>query len=206
MARPYVVSHLAVSLDGATTGFEVDLGRFYGLAGTWREDVTLTGADTILAQEAELSARPGPGPAPDGAVLAVVDGRGRVRSWEALRNAGYWRDVLALFAESTPPRPAAWGVEELVAGRERVDLAAVLADLGARGAQVVRVDSGGGLVGALLDLGLVDELSLLVHPVIVGDARAPRWFGSAGVSRRLEPIGATAVDDASLWVRYGVVG
>jgi 2,5-diamino-6-(ribosylamino)-4(3H)-pyrimidinone 5'-phosphate reductase len=32
------------------TGFEPDFARFYALATTWQEDVTLVGADTILAQ------------------------------------------------------------------------------------------------------------------------------------------------------------
>ena len=53
---PYVVVHVAVSLDGHTTGFSVDLARFYSLLPTWQEDITLTGADTILAQERELAA------------------------------------------------------------------------------------------------------------------------------------------------------
>jgi 2,5-diamino-6-(ribosylamino)-4(3H)-pyrimidinone 5'-phosphate reductase len=76
--RPHVVVHVAVSLDGATTGFDPDVGRFYELARTWREDVTLVGADTILAQQEALAAVPRPGPAPDGPLLAVVDGRARV--------------------------------------------------------------------------------------------------------------------------------
>jgi 2,5-diamino-6-(ribosylamino)-4(3H)-pyrimidinone 5'-phosphate reductase len=53
--RPYVVVHSAVSLDGATTGFDIDLQRYYSYAGSFREDVTLTGADTILAQEEQLA-------------------------------------------------------------------------------------------------------------------------------------------------------
>jgi hypothetical protein len=61
--HPYVVVHVAVSLDGHTTGFNVDLARFYSLLSTWQEDITLTGADTILAQEPELAAAPRPGPA-----------------------------------------------------------------------------------------------------------------------------------------------
>ncbi|MQA97669.1 MAG: hypothetical protein GEV11_24725, partial [Streptosporangiales bacterium] len=60
-ARPYVVVHVAVSLDGATVGFQPDVALFYRLAGTWREDVTLAGADTILAQEAALAALAGRG-------------------------------------------------------------------------------------------------------------------------------------------------
>ena len=206
MERPYVVTHLAVSLDGATTGFEVDLGRFYGLVGTWDEDVTLTGADTILAQEAALRAERGPGPAPDGALLAVVDGRGRVSAWEELRQSGYWRDVLAVFTESTPPRPDGFGVEEFVAGSGRVDLAAVLAELTERGADTVRVDSGGRLVSALLDRGLLDEVSLLVHPVLVGEGSERRWFASDAARQRLQRLDCTTFDDGVVWLRYRVVG
>jgi 2,5-diamino-6-(ribosylamino)-4(3H)-pyrimidinone 5'-phosphate reductase len=201
--RPHVVVHVAVALDGATTGFEPDLGRFYGLAATWREDVTLTGADTILAQESALAAAPRPGPDPEGALLAVVDGRARVREWTALREAGYWRDVLAVHAERTPPRPPGRGVEELVVGDERVDLARLLTALGERGARVVRVDSGGGLLGALLAAGLVDELSLLVHPLLAGGEQ--RWPGPQPARTTLALTGTQAFDDGVVWLRYRVV-
>jgi 2,5-diamino-6-(ribosylamino)-4(3H)-pyrimidinone 5'-phosphate reductase len=95
---PYVVVHVAVSLDGATTGFDADAGRFYELVPTWQEDVTLAGADTILAQQDALAVAPRPGPAADGPLLAVVDGRRRVQQWEALRDCGHWSDVIALRA------------------------------------------------------------------------------------------------------------
>ena len=152
--RPQVIAHVAVSLDGATTGFEADVGTFYDLAASWREDVTLTGADTILAQEEALASAPQPGPALDGPLLAVVDSRARVRRWTALRNAGHWSDVLAVSSERTsrPDDPP-----ELVVGRDRVDLGGLLSALGRRpGVRVVRVDSGGALTGALLADGLVD--------------------------------------------------
>src|SRR5918999_835909 len=117
--RAYVVAHIAVSVEGATTGFEPNVGRFYELAGTWREDVTLAGADTILAQEEALASAPRPGPAEGGPLLAVVDGQGRVREWEALRDVGHWSDVLALHAAATPPRLAGRAVAEVVSGGDR---------------------------------------------------------------------------------------
>ncbi|MGY1669835.1 RibD family protein [Geodermatophilus sp. SYSU D00710] len=203
--RPHVVVHVAVSLDGATTGFPVDVGRFYALAGTWHEDVTLTGADTVLAQEADLARAPQPGPAPEGPLLAVVDGRRRVGAWQALARAGYWSGVLALRAGGPPPG-AAPGVEELVTGGERVDLAAALAELGRRGLRTVRVDSGGGLTGALLAAGLVDEVSLLVHPVLAG--AGPRWHGAAPLPRvPLELTGCRGPeeDGGPVWLRYRVL-
>ena len=205
--RPHVVAHVAVSVDGATTGFEPDVGRFYELARTWSEDVTLAGADTVLAQEEALAAAPRPGPAADAPLLAVVDGRGRVRQWEALRDCGHWSGVIALRAFATAA-PANNGPERvLFTGEARVDLAAVLAMLAEReGAEVVRVDSGGALTGALLDAGLVDELSLLVHPCVVGGATDRRWHGPVPSSAtRLESLGTERLDDGLLWLRYRVL-
>jgi 2,5-diamino-6-(ribosylamino)-4(3H)-pyrimidinone 5'-phosphate reductase len=149
---PHVRAVVAVSLDGSTTGFPADVARFYELAGRTPEDVTL------LAQEEALAAAPpGPGPDPDGPLLAVVDSRGRVTSWAALRAAGHWRDVVAVRSRAGPPGPSG-GRRELVRGEARVDLRAVLAALAEEGARAVRVDSGGALLGALLDAGLLDEV------------------------------------------------
>jgi 2,5-diamino-6-(ribosylamino)-4(3H)-pyrimidinone 5'-phosphate reductase len=205
-SRPYVVVHVAVSVDGATTGFEPDVQRFYALARMWREDVTLVGADTILAQEKALAAVPRPGPAPDGPLLAVVDGRRRVREWEALRDCGAWSGVLALRAGATHAAPERSPVRELVTGGERVDLAAALGALGDRGAEVVRVDSGGSLIGAMLRDGLVDEVSLLVHPRVTGAASDRRWHGSApAAALNLKRLTCEPFDGGVVWLRYRVV-
>lgn len=200
MARPHVVAHVAVTLDGATTGFAPAVGRFYELAATWAEDVTLAGADTILAQEPALREAPRR-QAPSGApLLAVVDGKGRVREWEALGAVGHWSGVLALRAETTPARPPG-AVPELVVGVERVDLAAALAALHERhGARLVRVDSGGGLIGALLERGLVDELSLLVHPRLAGPGRQV-WHGGAPAGT-FGLLAAEPLEDGLVWLRY----
>lgn len=171
-----MVAHVAVSIDGSTVGFEPDVARFYALAETWNEDVTLVGADTILVQEDSLTR--GPGPNPDGPVLAVVDSRHRVSRWDDLRDAGHWSDVVALRTS-----PAGVPTREIVTEGERVDLAAALGQLDA---DCVRVDSGGALIGAMLAGGLLTEISLLVHPVlaeerIVGTALArsrPTWTHS----------------------------
>jgi 2,5-diamino-6-(ribosylamino)-4(3H)-pyrimidinone 5'-phosphate reductase len=201
--RPQVVVHAAVSLDGATTGFTPDIGRFYELAAGFHEDVTLTGADTILAQEANLEAAPKPGPAPDGPLLAVVDGRGRVSRWAELRDVGHWSDVLALYCATTPPRPAADRPAELVTGTDRVDLPAVVDALGRRdGVATIRVDSGGALTGALLRVGLIDEISLLVHPVLAGPAGDRRWYGPAPPSDVFTLVGSQIFDGGLVWCRY----
>jgi 2,5-diamino-6-(ribosylamino)-4(3H)-pyrimidinone 5'-phosphate reductase len=197
--RPRVIVHVAVSLDGATTGFEADVARFYELARTWDEDVTLAGADTILAQEHALADAPRPGPTPGAPLLAVVDGRRRVSQWDALRDCGHWSDVVALRAAAGADDS---GVRELSTGGERVDLRAALSTLHQEdGAEVVRVDSGGSLTGALLHAGLVDEISLLVHPCLAGAER--RWYGEAPTPRlAATQVGCELLDGGLAWLRY----
>lgn len=199
-AVPHVIVHMAVSLDGAIDGFDIDVGTYYRLAATWTEDATLVGADTILAQESTLADSPGPGPAPEAPLLVVVDSRARVSAWNALRDAGYWSDVIALQAERTPPRSVD-GLATLVEGADRVDLTSALRRLHVeRGISVVRVDSGGGLVGALLNANLVDELSLLVHPTIVGSSSL-RWYGATTTHLEFATHSSDVLDDGIVWLR-----
>jgi 2,5-diamino-6-(ribosylamino)-4(3H)-pyrimidinone 5'-phosphate reductase len=198
--RPHVVAQVAVSLDGRTAGFDADLARYFAMATLWQEDITLVGADTILGQESVLRAGPRAGPRATGPLLAVVDSRARVREWDTLRQLGHWSDVLALYADQTPARPPDATTRELVTGYEQVDLEEVLVRLGERGARVVRVESGGSLIAVLLELGLVDELALLVHPVIVGAGQP--WCGTTGV--RLQHAGTEVFKGGVVWSRYCV--
>jgi 2,5-diamino-6-(ribosylamino)-4(3H)-pyrimidinone 5'-phosphate reductase len=202
MDLPFVVGHVAVSLDGATTGFDVDVGRYYSLIQTWDEDVTLAGADTILAQEAVLDEAPMPGPKEGAPILAAVDSRRRVTSWDKLRRCGYWSDVVALRIDTHQEGEVA----EIVTAGPPVDLRLALHRLAdERGAKVVRVDSGGALLGALLSEGLVDELSLLVHPLLTGRPQAQRWFGTGEDRiRGLDLLGAERSESGLLWLRYAI--
>jgi 2,5-diamino-6-(ribosylamino)-4(3H)-pyrimidinone 5'-phosphate reductase len=124
-----------------------------------------------------------------------------VRTWEALRDCAHWSGALALHCSATPAERST-SVAEIVTGGERVDLAAALAALHERhGARLVRVDSGGALTGALLCAGLVDELSLLVHPCLAGDER--RWHGREPVPRHdLVKTAAETLGDGLVWLRY----
>jgi 2,5-diamino-6-(ribosylamino)-4(3H)-pyrimidinone 5'-phosphate reductase len=213
----YVVVHNSISADGGVDGFDVDLGLHYGLASTFDADVHLVGSETLLAAGMETDAAGGglepPDDDPDDRrpLLAVVDSRGRVRSWTALRDATHWRDrMVALCADTTPAdyleHLAAHHVDRVVAGDQQVDLARALADLERTyDAKRVLVDSGGKLNGVLLRAGLVDEVSLLVHPQLVS--------GSSSMFRTAQPADPVTLrlasverqGDGLVWLRYDVV-
>lgn len=119
---------------------------------------------------AEILARP----SPPRMWFTAVDGRGRVR-W--IEEHADW-DVLVLVCRTTPADYLGYLRAEricyLVAGDDRVDLAAALTAMAAQlGIRCVMSTAGGGLNGALMRAGLIDELTLTLSPVLVGGVDTP---------------------------------
>lgn len=217
---PEVVIHVAVSADGRSTGFVPRMELFYGLLPIWGEDVTLAGSETIRVALDEFSGEAMP-EATEGApsegerpLLVIVDSRGRITDFEPLRAFPSWRDIVVACSRATPPEHLAAleaaGVGAIVTGDERVDLAALLVALEAGyAARVVRVESGGVLNGALLRAGLVTEVSLLVHPVLLGGTspasmfRAPDLEGPEGAID-LDLLEVRHLVGDAVWLRYAV--
>lgn len=217
---PKVVLYNAISVDGRVTGFDVDMGLFYGQVGRWRADVILTGVETLQAPpglpEDDLSATPPAVRAERGdrrPIIAVTDSRGRLRCWDALRTTPFWRDAVALVSRSTPEEYISYlrkrGVRRIVAGDDRVDLRAALIALNRRyGAKLVRADCGGALNAALLRAALVDELAVLLSPVLAASASGiplVRPPGAADGATRLRLRSVERLKGGSVLVRYGFV-
>ncbi len=217
---PRVVMHNAVSLDGRIDGFPVDLGLYYGLVSTWQEDATLAGSDTLLKAEGtvedteEAVDLPNPDPKDSRPLLVVPDSRGRVRCWNHLRSQPYWRDVVVLCCASTPREYLDYlerrRVDHILAGGDHVDFRVALAELATRyGVRTVRVDSGGTLNGVLLRSGLVDEVSVVVSPSLVGGTTSLSIFRGPDPAGSTDAIPLKLVDLQRLqgdvvWLRYEV--
>jgi len=217
---PYVVIHNAISTDGRLDWITPDLGQYYGLAATWPAQAILSSSNTLLAAPLEGAedshTTPTEQPArASGPLLVVIDSRGRVKNWPYWRKQPYWREVLVLCSGATPQtyldELQHQQVEYLVTGQDRVDLRAALEDLNDRHeVSLVRVDSGGTLNGALLRAGLVDEISLLIQPSLVGGVtphsffQAPDLTSAAGVI----PLKLTYLEQLEgevVWLRYEVI-
>jgi 2,5-diamino-6-(ribosylamino)-4(3H)-pyrimidinone 5'-phosphate reductase len=95
MARPRVTIHNTVSVDGKVTGFPVDLGLYYEIAGRIPHDAVLTGSGTLLAAAgaqgidvtAEDREEHAASPSDDDSRpwLVIVDSRGRLTRLDWLR-------------------------------------------------------------------------------------------------------------------------
>ena len=212
---PRVILHNAISLDGRIDGFTPDVGLFYELASVWKEDATLAGSETILSSPGANTADDnrklnppetrGHDPRP---LLVIPDSRGRIRCWEHLLKQPYWRGGIALMATSTSPSHCEYlgrkNVECLIAGKDRVDLKSALETLyELHNVKTVRVDSGGTLGGVLLREGLVDEISLLVSPVLAGSG-GRALFRTIETELTVKLTRSETLKGDVVWIRYEV--
>ena len=99
------------------------------------------------------------------------------------------------------------GAATVVDAGPTVDLAWVLDDLHGRGVRRLMVEGGRRVLTQLLAQGLADELQLVVAPVFVGDARAPRFVDDGPfpftASHRARLAEVRRVGDAAL-LRYAL--
>lgn len=220
MSRPHVISHILVSVDGRLDGFPPEVARYYELAARLPHEAVLAGSGTMVTAATEAGvdltdvddappSEQGPGAEPGKPLLVVVDSRGRLTRFAWLREAGLFGDVMVLGCRRTPEghrrRLRAAGVDLEVFGEERVDLGSALRSLHEnRAVETIRVDAGPGLNGTLLTAGLLDEVSVLLAPYLVGAGRSFLDGLPGSTAHRLELASSEPQPDGHVWLRYTV--
>jgi 2,5-diamino-6-(ribosylamino)-4(3H)-pyrimidinone 5'-phosphate reductase len=92
-----------------------------------------------------------------------------------------------------------------VVGKDRVDLKAALHLLAQHYAvKTLLVDSGPTLNGVLIREGLIDQISLLVVPTLVG-TNPLRLFDHLKEDMGLELVQQELIDSGSVWLHYHIV-
>jgi diaminohydroxyphosphoribosylaminopyrimidine deaminase/5-amino-6-(5-phosphoribosylamino)uracil reductase len=145
----------------------------------------LVGSSTVVIDDPLLTARPEGVENPRQPLRVVVDSRGRIdRDRNVLTGAS--RTLVA----TTELSGAHWrelitsaGAEVAVFPRDaggHVDLRVLLEDLGRRGIVTLLVEGGGVIIGSFLDQRLVDKVTLVIAPLIVGSNAAPAAVAGQG--------------------------
>jgi 2,5-diamino-6-(ribosylamino)-4(3H)-pyrimidinone 5'-phosphate reductase len=216
---PYVVLHIGVSVDGRIDwGLGTD-NPYYELVQQFGADTDLSGSNTIL--KAHLPKEPEKvfGEVytqwinkPNRPLHAIVDSRGRIKNWDIIKKQPWWRDCVALCSKGTPHNHLEYlqeqNVEYIIAGQQHVDLRQALEELSRRyRSQKVRIDSGGVLNGVLLRAGLVDEVSVVISPSLVGGMSPQTMFVAPDLTSEEGVIPLTLmqieqIKNRYIWVRY----
>ncbi|MFC1956153.1 dihydrofolate reductase family protein [Chloroflexota bacterium] len=182
MPIPKIIMHNSVSLDGSFTDFDVDMELHYQIASRYQADANLIGSNIIKSgieiyggeippeNEADFT-KPDRDPALP--YWVIVDTRAINQGLlHTCRSFEFCKDVIVLISRQTSKDYIDYLNERdydyLVCGNEHVDYEKAFNILNTKyGVKTILVDSGPTLNGLLLGRGLIDEISLLVSPVLV---------------------------------------
>jgi len=196
---PFVIAKFAASLDGRIAAASGDSRWVSGPeTRAWahtlrtRIDAILVGSSTVVIDDPQLTARPGDIEATRQPLRIVVDSRGRVPPMARVFTGPARTLVATTDASHADWRAsvAATGAEVLVlpSDGEHADLRALLEELGRRDVLTVLVEGGGVVLGGFFDAGLVDKVTAVIAPIIVGAADAPAAVAGRGADRMAEAL------------------
>lgn len=144
--------------------------------------------------------------------LAVVDGRGRVRQGYSGESN---KPMIHFVSEQVPPEYLSFlqskNIPYLIAGSKNVDLKEIMQKIYEKlQVHTIFTSSGGKLAGALIREALLDEINILINPVIIGGYQTPTLFDSPELDPpkinpvHLELISNQILPSKQIWLRYRV--
>lgn len=214
---PLVTLKFATSLDGKIATRAGDSkwitrgeSRRYTHSLRARSDAIMAGIGTALADDPQLTARnENDEPLSRQPLRVVVDSRGNLPTDAAmLSQPGKTLVAVCDVSESRRVELEAAGAEVFGAptGNGRVDLRALLTELGRREITSVFVEGGGALAGSLFDARLAHRVVAFVAPVIIGGDRAPSPVGGQGVTLMSDAIRLSGVKIKRFGEDVAVIG
>ncbi len=174
--------HNSISLDGSLTGFEPNMGLHYQIVSKYQPQLYLVGSNTVktginmfggvpLETEQDFAK---PVKAPDLSYWVIPDTQGALQGMlHYCRRFDFCKDAIMLVSEQTPQNYLNYLKERNydyhIVGKEKVNFPQAITLLSEKySATRILADTGRILSNVLLKQNLVSEISLLVHPVIVG--------------------------------------
>jgi 2,5-diamino-6-(ribosylamino)-4(3H)-pyrimidinone 5'-phosphate reductase len=215
---PEIIIHNSISLDSSLTGFMPEMQLHYKIAGSYNPDAHLIGSETIIKgiemfgeevpdeSPADFTA---PVRSPDLPWWIIVDSGGKLKGiLHSCRRFELCRDVMVLVSEATP-RDYIKHLEErnynfIVSGKGKVDIQQALKQIMEKfGIVKILTDTGRVLGNLLLNMGLVSEISLLVHPIIIGE-KSYQMFSDIIKNPKLKLLKSEILENDYVWMVYRI--
>jgi diaminohydroxyphosphoribosylaminopyrimidine deaminase / 5-amino-6-(5-phosphoribosylamino)uracil reductase len=207
--RPFVHLKLAMSLDArisldgsVSTALSGELGRQRVQQIRHEHDAILIGGNTVFVDDPALTDRSGMVRARP-LVRVVLDNRLQTPVSSKLVQTASDTPTL-VFTNSrdndTMGKMRSLGVDVIESDMGGRDLPGVLQELCKRDIQSVLVEGGMEIAGSFIDARLVDKVSFIISPMIIGGREAPNAIGGMGAlelneTTRLNPLSITRHGD-----------
>jgi 2,5-diamino-6-(ribosylamino)-4(3H)-pyrimidinone 5'-phosphate reductase len=226
MNRPFVFINIAVTADGKIDTFERkgaaissrrDKERVDQLRAS--ADAIMVGGRTLLDEDPKLTVkseelraeRVARGLSPNPMKVGIVT-QAKIRADSEFLNAGP-ADIVIFTTRRTSKEHLALlksrRVDVYVDDAEKVDVQGALAVLKEIGVDYLMVEGGSTLNFELIRLGLVDEITVYIAPMIFGGGSAPTLAAGAGLKRSeaipLKTVEVETWEDGGVFLKYQFV-
>jgi 2,5-diamino-6-(ribosylamino)-4(3H)-pyrimidinone 5'-phosphate reductase len=181
---PNIILHNSISLDGSLTDFEVNMELHYKIAGEYKPDAHLIGSNTIISgiknygisqkEEKKDFIKPKRNNILPYWIVIDTDGK-LINHLHEIRRFEFCKDVIILISKQTKNKYIKYlesrNYDYFITGTQKIDFKKSL-ELLKKKYQINKIltDTGKILGNILLQKGYVYEISLLIHPVIVGNS------------------------------------
>ena len=213
--EPNIIIHNSISLDGSLINFDVNMELHYQIAGNYKPDAHLIGSNTIkFGIELYGSSSPEEKidfdkPERDEKLpyWIIIDTKGTLQGQlHEVRRFELCKDVVLLLSEETPEIYINYLKERdydfHIVGKEYINLKKSLKLLVKNyNIKILLTDCGRILGNLLLNQGFVDEISLLIHPVIVGD-KSYNIFNNIDKKIKLKLLKNEILDKGYIWLTF----
>jgi 2,5-diamino-6-(ribosylamino)-4(3H)-pyrimidinone 5'-phosphate reductase len=216
---PKIIIHNSISVDGSLINFETNMDLHYKIAGNYKPDVHLIGSNTIKTGIEMFGEEVPPEEEKDFIkqkrekslpFWVIIDTKGDLKGLlHTCRRFEFCRDVIVLVSEKTPKSYLDHLMERNydyhIIGRNYVDLKRAINILAEKyNVTKILTDTGRILGNLLISQGFVEEISLLVHPVIAG-AKSYNMFSDLKSNVKMELIKCEVLKKEYIWLVYRVI-
>jgi len=213
---PKIIIHNSISIDGSLTNFEPHMDLHYKIAGNYKPDAHLIGSNTIKKgvelyedgippeEKKDFKKQKRRKNLP---YWVIIDTHGKLKGLlHTCRRFEFCKDVIVLVSEKTPKtylnHLKERNYDYHIVGKDYVNLKKSLEFLSAKyQVKTILTDTGRILGNILINKGLISEVSLLIHPVIVGN-KSYYMFRNVKKKFNLKLIRKEIFENNFIWLVY----
>jgi 2,5-diamino-6-(ribosylamino)-4(3H)-pyrimidinone 5'-phosphate reductase len=183
--RPKIIMHNQISLDGSLTNFTVNMELHYQILGSLNADAHLIGSNTaktgltqfideIPAETPQDYQRPSPQDDESRPYWILIDSHANMYNLlHIFRQFEYCKDLIVLITSNTPQKYLKYLQKRqyptIITGDKHINILQSLELLNKNyNINTIVTDTGQELNSLLLNQGLIDEISIIIAPTIVG--------------------------------------
>lgn len=215
---PKIILHNSISIDGSLTNFEPNMELHYKIAGDYKPDAHLIGSNTInngielygedipIEEKTDYQKQERIKSLP---YWVIIDTKGQLEGLlHICRRFKFCKDIVILVLEKTPKNYINYlkerNYEYHIVGKNQVNIKKALQLLLIKyQVKIILTDTGRILGNLLLNQGYVSEISLLVHPIIVG-IKSYNIFSDIDKNLKLKLVRKEILKGDFIWVVYTI--